>query len=233
MRGCMNVFFSVVMCVVMCCLFDHNAVTNHSRERALLKGAWVCVASENKALNRHQQTGVMWNLRHPAALYCIFHRLTSLTPYSPFFFLLQLLPKTPPAVFISLVLLVALPLCLSLSVFLLWKTITDQLPPLSNWFPLSLCLSSLFSVVLLLWAVHCIYFCLQSFTIFPAFFLCYFFFFFWNFLHHCPPLPPSALIQIPLYPLNPMHTRTKLKHTHHRLSSWALLDPELKTRTLI
>lgn len=171
-RNCMVMLFGIVMCVVMCCLLDHNAVTNHSRERALLKGAWVCVASENKALCRHQQTGVMWNLRHPAALYCIFHRLTSpLTPYSPFSSR-QLLPKTP-VVFISLVLSVALPLCLSLSAVLLWKTIIDQLPPLSNWFPLFLFLFPFFSV-LPLWAVHCIHFCLQSFTIFPTFFLLFF-----------------------------------------------------------
>lgn len=83
----------------------------------LLKGAWACVASENKALDRHQHTGVMWNLRRPAAHYCIFRQLASpLAPYLPFFFsfLQQLLPKTPPVVFIPPVPLVALPLHLSL-----------------------------------------------------------------------------------------------------------------------
>lgn len=194
------------MRVVMWRLFEHDSVMNHARERALLKGAWACVASENKALTRHQQTGVMWNLQRPAAPYCIFHRLASpLAPYLPFFFFfpLQLLPKTPPVVFISLILLVALPLRFSL----LQPSYCEK--PLQTNFPLSLIDSLSLSVSLPFFlsfsrcaqSIAFISVCRASpfsplsffffFLLFRSLF--FLFFFFWNFLHRCPPLPPPLL----------------------------------------
>lgn len=116
------------------------------------------------------------------------------------FFPLQLLPKTTPVVYLSCSPCRSASPPFSFSAVLLWETIIEQLPPLSNWFPFSLRRSSLFSALAPLWAVPCIHFSLQSFTISPSFFLFFsshFFFFFLggggaNFLHRCSPLPRST-----------------------------------------
>ena len=232
------------------CLFEHNAVTSRTRERAFffpLKGAWACVASENKAVNRHQQTGVMWNLRRPAALYCISqpgsHRLTLHTYlFSFFFFSLSLFHSNFCLKLLLLCLspLFSLSLCLSRlslsSAVPLWETIIDQLPSLSNWFPLSLRLSSPLSrrSPAVSSPLHSFQFAeLHHFPQFLSFSLSLFFFL--PFLTSLLSFTPSTLAQIPLYPLNWIHTRTKLecRHTHTALLPVrALSDPELDAQNL-
>lgn len=119
-----------------------------------------------------------------------------------FFFLLLLLrcnffPKTHPVVFISLVLLVTLSRCLSVFQPSYCEKPLQTNSPLSLIDSLSLSVSlPFFSAVLLLWAVRYIHFSLQSFTIFPTFFLPFFHPFFFLISYSSAllnPLPPKYL----------------------------------------
>ena len=136
--------------------------------------------------------------------------------------------------------LFSLSLCLSRlslsSAVPLWETIIDQLPSLSNWFPLSLRLSSPLSrrSPAVSSPLHSFQFAeLHHFPQFLSFSLSLFFFL--PFLTSLLSFTPSTLAQIPLYPLNWIHTRTKLecRHTHTALLPVrALSDPELDAQNL-
>lgn len=129
-------------------------------------------------------------------------RFASYSTLTFFFFFLLLLrcnffPKTHPVVFISLVLLVTLSRCLSVFQPSYCEKPLQTNSPLSLIDSLSLSVSlPFFSAVLLLWAVRYIHFSLQSFTIFPTFFLPFFHPFFFLISYSSAllnPLPPKYL----------------------------------------
>lgn len=152
-----------------------------------------------------------------------------------FFFLLRcnFFPKTHPVVFISLVLLVTLSRCLSVFQPSYCEKPLQTNSPLSLIDSLSLSVSlPFFSAVLLLWAVRYIHFSLQSFTIFPTFFLPFFHPFFFlisyssallNPLPSCPnTFVPSELIIL--------RDKTRTATCTNRSPSRARSDPELRTQ---
>lgn len=155
-----------------------------------------------------------------------------------FFFLLLLLrcnffPKTHPVVFISLVLLVTLSRCLSVFQPSYCEKPLQTNSPLSLIDSLSLSVSlPFFSAVLLLWAVRYIHFSLQSFTIFPTFFLPFFHPFLFLISYSSAllnPLPsrPNTFVPSELIILR---DKTRTATCTNRSPSRARSDPELRTQ---